>query len=186
MLNYQQILYSFVQVRGSIPLFWYQKQKGLKAIIDIKRPEHLTSQAFLKHFNSLITDYKKVVMINLTKKTKPEEDKLRVSLEKLLHWHRIENLKHVYYDFHEETHGDKFYRVNDLIKQLSGFTEKFGYFVRHQFGTRKVIKLQKGVYRTNCIDCLDRTNVIQTRISLRIVEIILDSIRHKTLVNGIY
>lgn len=31
--------------------------------------------------------------------------------------------------------------------------------------------------RTNCLDCLDRTNVTQTKIVMKIVEIILDHIK---------
>jgi hypothetical protein len=31
--------------------------------------------------------------------------------------------------------------------------------------------------RTNCLDCLDRTNVTQTKIALKILEIILDRIK---------
>lgn len=31
--------------------------------------------------------------------------------------------------------------------------------------------------RTNCLDCLDRTNVTQTKITMRIVESILDKIK---------
>ena len=31
--------------------------------------------------------------------------------------------------------------------------------------------------RTNCLDCLDRTNVVQTKIAFRIIETILDRIK---------
>jgi hypothetical protein len=41
-VTYEKHLYSFVQVRGSIPLFWEQKQKGLNNVISIKRSETLT------------------------------------------------------------------------------------------------------------------------------------------------
>jgi hypothetical protein len=37
--------------------------------------------------------------------------------------------------------------------------------------------LQKGVYRTNCLDCLDRTNVTQARISLLVLAQILAQIK---------
>jgi len=33
------------------------------------------------------------------------------------------------------------------------------------------------VFRTNCLDCLDRTNVTQTKIALRILENVLDRIK---------
>lgn len=31
--------------------------------------------------------------------------------------------------------------------------------------------------RTNCLDCLDRTNVTQTKIALKIIETILDKVK---------
>ena len=34
-----------------------------------------------------------------------------------------------------------------------------------------VSSLQQGVFRTNCIDCLDRTNVVQSMLAHRILEI---------------
>ena len=52
----------------------------------------------------------------------------------------------------------------------------FGYFVEDRYpGT--IIQEQKGVMRTNCLDCLDRTNVVQTKIAFRIVENILDRLK---------
>jgi hypothetical protein len=37
----------------------------------------------------------------------------------------------------------------------------------------KVEKRQNGVVRTNCLDCLDRTNVVQTKICIKVFEDIL-------------
>lgn len=36
-----------------------------------------------------------------------------------------------------------------------------------------VIGLQKGVYRTNCLDCLDRTNLVQSKIAYDVLGSIL-------------
>ena len=41
------------------------------------------------------------------------------------------------------------------------------YSIRHSV---KVLSYQKGILRTNCMDCLDRTNVFQTKISLKVFE----------------
>ena len=43
-----------------------------------------------------------------------------------------------------------------------------------------MIKLQGGVFRTNCIDCLDRTNVTQAKVTARVVQDILDYIKNST------
>ena len=67
-LTYDTHLYSLIQVRGSIPLFWEQKQKGLNNIISVKRTEKLTSHVFEGHIQDIINNYQRVVMINLVKK----------------------------------------------------------------------------------------------------------------------
>ena len=28
------------------------------------------------------------------------------------------NVRHIWYDFHGETHGDKFYKINDLMNEI--------------------------------------------------------------------
>ena len=73
-----------MQVRGSIPLFWEQKQKGLKNTISIKRSLELTSHVFDGHLENLIADYNKVIMVNLVKKTKKDECQLTEALISLL------------------------------------------------------------------------------------------------------
>lgn len=47
-------------------------------------------------------------------------------------------------------------RLEVLVNRLANDVEEFGYFMR---GNTQ--KHQEGVFRTNCIDCLDRTNVVQ-------------------------
>ena len=46
-----------------------------------------------------------------------------------------------------------------LWAQLKDDWERFGYF--YQTGDGSPAVLQSGVMRVNCIDCLDRTNVVQ-------------------------
>ena len=38
---------------------------------------------------------------------------------------------------------------------------------------RKIVSRQKGVVRSNCLDCLDRTNVFQIKLCLRVFEDLL-------------
>ena len=39
--------------------------------------------------------------------------------------------------------------------------------------SRKILSKQSGVVRTNCLDCLDRTNVFQSKVCLRVFEELL-------------
>ena len=72
-ITYDAHLYSLIQIRGSIPLFWEQKQKRLNNIISVKRSENLTSHVFEGHIQDIINDYTRVIMINLVKKNKIDE-----------------------------------------------------------------------------------------------------------------
>ena len=37
--------------------------------------------------------------------------------------------------------------------------------------SERVLSVQNGVFRTNCIDCLERTNVVQSMLAHRILEL---------------
>ena len=47
-------------------------------------------------------------MINLVKKNKEDEQKLTTKLVKMLEKQPRKNVKHIWFDFHGETHGDNF------------------------------------------------------------------------------
>ena len=81
---YERHLYSYVQIRGSIPLFWEQKQKGLNNSISIKRSETLTQHVINGHLDDLINQYNEVVMVNLVKEHNVQEKKLTEGLISLL------------------------------------------------------------------------------------------------------
>jgi len=68
----------------------------------------LTSHVFDGHLNDIITDYNRVVMVNLVKKNKPDEQMLTKALVKMLEMQPRKNVKHIWFDFHGETHGDNF------------------------------------------------------------------------------
>ena len=118
-ITHEDFVYSFVQIRGSIPLFWFQKQIGLKCEISIQRSTELTAEPFRAHITDLLQEYQNMILINLISKTKPEENRLSLELVNQLQnqSNSFKNsTKYIYYDFHEETKGDKFYKINDLLK----------------------------------------------------------------------
>ena len=54
------------------------------------------------------------------------------------------------------------------MERISDKIDEFGYFkIDNQ---NEMVRLQTGVFRTNCIDCLDRTNVVQSMIAKRVLE----------------
>jgi hypothetical protein len=59
-----------------------------------------------------------------------------------------------------------------LVEKLSAVNAYFKYYAE-DLADKKVISLQNGAVRTNCIDCLDRTNLVQTKIALDVLNTIL-------------
>lgn len=195
------ICFSFVQVRGSVPVFWEQSP-GLipgQQKITVTRSADGTQPAFDKHFGELQQNYGAVHIVNLLSETKPGEAELtslyRYGVRHSPLNHR--NQKHsaeedllteTEFDFHAETKGPSGYEAASYIRRLiQRSADAFGYYVcevvegtnsqDNKRGSRSYPLLhQEGVFRTNCLDCLDRTNLIQTIISQMALEAFLHSL----------
>ena len=85
------------------------------------------------------------------------------------------HVRYEFYDFHYACKGQKFERSNYLIEKLSGVNKYFKYYIQ-DVNEKKVINLQQGVVRTNCLDCLDRTNLIQSKIAYDILNHIIEKL----------
>ena len=81
------------------------------------------------------------------------------------------NANYNYFDFHTQCKGMRFDRVSLLIDQISGFLDDSGWYrsitppltaTGSSGGPTAVLGKQSGVVRSNCMDCLDRTNVTQS------------------------
>lgn len=79
----------------------------------------------------------------------------------------FDRLHYVYFDFHTETKGLRWHRAKLLLERLEKPVLTGGYFrgtdmPGDAYGRVEVRNTQKMVVRTNCMDCLDRTNVVQS------------------------
>ncbi|XP_055891837.1 phosphatidylinositol-3-phosphatase SAC1-like isoform X1 [Biomphalaria glabrata] len=156
---------SFVQTRGSIPLFWTQKANLKRlpnpVVMDI---DHM--QAFQKHFDQQVYVYGNQVIVNLINQDGPEQV-LEKKLAQVVTNAQNENIRYEPFDFHKECKKMRWDRLSILMERLKPDMKKFGYFMELK---GSVVKLQGGVFRTNCIDCLDRTNVVQSLIAKEILQ----------------
>lgn len=82
---------------------------------------------------------------------------------------QFDRLHYIYFDFHAETKGLQMHRAQLLIDRMHDALLAQQYFraVDMPGGSRldarlEVRGLQTSVVRTNCMDCLDRTNVVQS------------------------
>jgi hypothetical protein len=83
----------------------------------------------------------------------------------------FDRLHYVYFDFHAETKGLQMHRAQLLIDRLRDALIAQQYFRAADMpgsridGRLEVRSLQTSVVRTNCMDCLDRTNVVQSMLA---------------------
>lgn len=83
--------------------------------------------------------------------------KLTKELKELLRSQKRDEILYLEFDFSSETKGDNFEAADHFIQtQLSDNLMKYGWFSRDYSGI--VFKRQTGVIRTNCMDCLNKTN----------------------------
>jgi len=71
------------------------------------------------------------------------------------------------FDFHELSKGDIFENLKIKIKELSDDISDSLFYWRGPGGVE--ILTQRGAFRVNCMDCLDRTNVTQRIIAREIL-----------------
>ena len=197
------LCFSYVETRGSVPLFWEQSSGLLpnQNKIQLTRSTEATQPAFDRHFEELESNYGAVHIVNLLSNDKPGEYELTQRYryhvqhssvnqnfgEKASEEHQM--LKQTDYDFHAETRGPQGYEAASGIRYLiQESADAFSYYLAEEaeedprttektenIALRRpiVILQQEGVFRVNCLDCLDRTNLVQTILSQMAIETFL-------------
>ena len=190
--NDYYIINSFVQMRGSIPLLWTQEPTiKLNPKIKVSENFIENYNAFSSHINELFQRYDSVHCINLIDKKKDQQI-IGKEYEKLVIEYKSKELKNggnlefSWFDFHSECKKMQYNNIKKLFlqenvsknlenckyniitldskkldqiktKQISHYEE---IFIKEDL--LKYNQEQKVVFRTNCIDSLDRTNVVQS------------------------
>ncbi len=165
---YHNYVVSFLQVRGSIPLYWSQPGIRYRPPPRLDANPEEDKAAFAKHFKEEFDIYgPNVNCVSLVEKTGREKVVGDAYLENALAFDNPD-LNFVYFDFHEYCRGMHFENVQILIQALE---EEMIRAMRYCWLDRHgVVCTQQGVFRINCIDCLDRTNVVQTSIAKSVLE----------------
>lgn len=158
---------SLVQVRGSIPLHWSQLpdlRYKPPPTLSPSLPQH---EAFGRHMHRLLSQYEAAVIINLINHT-GQEEVLKTKLQQVFYdaANSINNIHLECFDFHNECRQNRWDRLSILIESISRYIDLFGYFS----SSSEEYRYQRGVFRTNCIDSLDRTNVVQSLIAKNSLE----------------
>lgn len=158
--------YSFLQTRGSIPLFFSQLPYTFKPPPKLLASEEANMAAMRKHFASLSAHYGRLQAISLVDRHGPEVQ-IGEAYEST-----VSNLNEAggvgghpiqfeWFEFHSACRGMKFENVSILVHLMTPFVVASGYTTLDH---SKRTTSQSGIIRTNCMDCLDRTNVVQSAI----------------------
>ncbi|KAG2437454.1 hypothetical protein HXX76_006104 [Chlamydomonas incerta] len=166
-------LASYVQVRGSIPLLWTQLPNiKYKPTTVIAAPGQ-SAAVFDAHMGSLKAAYGDVVAINLINH-KGTEGKLQVAFQtEAERYTRTPGagLHYIAFDFHHECSKGRYDRIELLMQKIAPDVNRQAFFLRRAGG--EIVQRQAGTVRTNCIDCLDRTNVMQGVLGRKALESML-------------
>jgi len=73
--------------------------------------------------------------------------------------------RYVWFDFHQECKNMKYENLAKLLQSVDEDFTKHGYFSMNN--SNRVLSEQRGVMRSNCLDNLDRTNVVQSLFARR-------------------
>lgn len=150
---------SFIQTRGSIPLFW--EQPGVQVgshKVRFSRGLEASAPALERHLKLMLERYNDVAIVNLLSLNMVGAKEGEAQLRELFQADQrkyFENMSHIMFDYHQECKGGNSQNLAKLKQSLQAILEKHSFYV---FKEREIASQQKGVVRTNCLDCLDRTN----------------------------
>ncbi|MQM03440.1 hypothetical protein Taro_036223 [Colocasia esculenta] len=126
----------------------------LEALIDNK------PRVTERHFMDLRKRYGSVLAVDLVNKH-GSEGRLSEKFASAMQHMRSEDIQYIHFDFHRICGHIRFERLSQLYDQMKDYINKQGYFLLNPSGEK--VNEQQGIVRTNCIDCLDRTNVTQKK-----------------------
>ncbi|XP_045396512.1 synaptojanin-1 isoform X2 [Lemur catta] len=158
---------SFIQIRGSVPLFW--EQPGLQVgshRVRMSRGFEANAPAFDRHFRTLKNLYGKQIIVNLLGSKEGEHMLSKAFQNHLKASEHAADIQMVNFDYHQMVKGGKAEKLHSVLKpQVQKFLD-YGFFY---FNGSEVQRCQSGTVRTNCLDCLDRTNSVQAFLGLEML-----------------
>ncbi|EFW98939.1 phosphoinositide phosphatase [Grosmannia clavigera kw1407] len=174
-----QIL-SYVQTRGSVPTFWGEinnlKYTPKLEVRSDARGIEAAVPAATAHFGEQVRLYGDNYLVNLVNQ-KGREQRVKEAYERLVRGMAATpgtaqsvaaHVHYIYFDFHAETKGMRLERAALLLDRMQEALVAQQYFRAADMPASarlEVRSLQTSMVRTNCMDCLDRTNVVQTMLA---------------------
>lgn len=133
----------------------------------------MNQKAYNKHFSTLKQQYGAIqiaLLVDHHATEKPIGDAFQEMYTKLQEQNQLNDVNFTWFDFHAKCRGMKFENVSLLVDELKPFMTSSS---ETTIQNNTVMSRQKGVIRTNCMDCLDRTNVAQSAFGQQVLQSIL-------------
>ncbi|PRT56928.1 Polyphosphatidylinositol phosphatase INP52 [Wickerhamiella sorbophila] len=168
-----RLQFGYVQIRGSVPVFWEQDGNFLGGKPNLTRSFEATQPAFNKHLRQITERFGSVQIVDLLADKTGERD-LSVAFSKHIEQSKDPQVRYMHFDFHKEVgNGQGYGAASRILDRIQEVIMEVGFF-SHNPTTCETETEQIGVFRTNCLDCLDRTNFIQQIISRDVLDLFLD------------
>lgn len=169
------VYFSFLIIRGSVPVFWDQQGQRLGyPKVQVTRAALATRAAFDRHIEHLNKAYGLIHAIDLLDQ---REGKSEQVLSQAYEYHckaypdkNIMSLTK--FDMNSIVKIFDYHRLEALFHLISRDIQLFGFSV---FQAGQNLREQKGVFRINCLDCVDRTNVVQSFLAFKTAELFFRS-----------
>lgn len=161
-----QQIYSFLQTRGSVPVYWAEIN-NLKYKPNLVVSSQPALDATVNHFKLQVDLYGDNFCVNLVNQSGYEAPVKRAfeSAVESLPSSIASRVNYIYFDFHHECSKMRWHRINLLLDRLVDLGYTSSNYFHYDLAGKKIISTQDKVVRTNCMDCLDRTNVVQSTIA---------------------
>ena len=109
---------SYVQTRGSIPVYWAE-------VMDLKYKPKLrifgqvdkSLEPARKHFEEQVAIYRRNILVNLVNQ-KGHEKPIKVAFEELIRKLSMDEMQYIYFDFHAECSKMRWDRISLLLEYL--------------------------------------------------------------------
>ncbi|XP_049547640.1 phosphatidylinositol-3-phosphatase SAC1-like [Anopheles darlingi] len=145
---------SYVQTRGSIPLFWTQSPNLRFRPVPKLEPyaDHLS--ACRQHLNDQCARYGSLLLVDLVDRSRETDAELSKAYESIVEQADNPDVEYTRKGLFDLVDSDYLNCYMGCIVRMFPFISNY--------------RTQDCVIRTNCIDCIDRTNVFQSRVAVRV------------------
>jgi hypothetical protein len=128
------------QIRGNPPVFFTGPACKVTRNVD------LTTNAFLKHLQSLEADWGYVLCLNLLTSSKKEEQAITDVIETMIRQNAnaLQKTRYEFLDYLNATKGQKYEKVNIVIQKLKPLLENMQFYAEDE-ATETVKLVQKGM-----------------------------------------